>query len=134
MLKSQPVDAVVLDYRMPEMDGAQVACEIRKNHPELPIVLLSGYIAEIPPDLRGNVNRFVAKGSPPESLLVALEETIGSRPAKNLDAVASILDETQEQVARSRDHLGRASSHLSQSKKVIEKNVEHLQNLRRKKV
>jgi CheY-like chemotaxis protein len=40
LLERNPVDAVVLDYRMPGMDGDAVAQIIRKEHPGLPIVIL----------------------------------------------------------------------------------------------
>jgi CheY-like chemotaxis protein/two-component sensor histidine kinase len=36
-------DAVVLDYAMPGMTGAEVAHRIRARHPHLPIVFCSGY-------------------------------------------------------------------------------------------
>ncbi|HEY0113231.1 MAG TPA: response regulator [Allosphingosinicella sp.] len=37
------VDAVVTDYRMPRMDGAELAGRIRQLHPEMPILLVTGY-------------------------------------------------------------------------------------------
>jgi PAS domain S-box-containing protein len=37
------VDAVVTDYRMPRMDGAELAARIREVHPEMPILLVTGY-------------------------------------------------------------------------------------------
>jgi len=36
-------DLVLLDYAMPAMHGAEVAREIRKTHPDLPIVFVTGY-------------------------------------------------------------------------------------------
>jgi two-component system, OmpR family, response regulator CpxR len=40
------LDAVVLDYHMPEMNGHEVAAAIKKRRPEILIVMLSG--SEIP--------------------------------------------------------------------------------------
>jgi CheY-like chemotaxis protein len=37
------VDAVVTDYRMPRMDGVQLAGRIRELHPAMPILLVTGY-------------------------------------------------------------------------------------------
>ena len=37
------VDAVITDYRMPRMDGVQLAARIRELHPEMPILLVTGY-------------------------------------------------------------------------------------------
>lgn len=37
-------DLVVTDFRMPDMDGAEFIACIRKRSPEIPIVLLSGFV------------------------------------------------------------------------------------------
>jgi CheY-like chemotaxis protein len=37
------VDAVITDYRMPRMDGAELAARIRELQPGLPILLVTGY-------------------------------------------------------------------------------------------
>jgi CheY-like chemotaxis protein len=37
------VDLVVTDYRMPRMDGAELAARIREIHPAMPILLVTGY-------------------------------------------------------------------------------------------
>ncbi|PYV99660.1 MAG: response regulator, partial [Acidobacteria bacterium] len=39
---SNAIDAVILDYQMPDMDGALVAAEMRKTNPPVPILMLSG--------------------------------------------------------------------------------------------
>jgi DNA-binding NtrC family response regulator len=36
-------DAVVLDVRMPDIDGIEVFQEIRQKHPDIPVMLLTGY-------------------------------------------------------------------------------------------
>ncbi|TAJ72535.1 MAG: response regulator [Phenylobacterium sp.] len=43
MVDADPPDAVVLDYAMPGMTGAEVAHRMRARHPHLPIVFCSGY-------------------------------------------------------------------------------------------
>ena len=42
---SEQVDAVVLDYAMPGMDGGQVAAILRQRKPDIPILMLSAYVA-----------------------------------------------------------------------------------------
>ena len=37
------VDAVVTDYKMPRMDGAELARRIRESHPSLPVLIITGY-------------------------------------------------------------------------------------------
>jgi CheY-like chemotaxis protein len=38
----QQIDAIVLDLRMPEMDGRSVLQQLRTLHPSLPVVVFSG--------------------------------------------------------------------------------------------
>ncbi|MEP7282112.1 MAG: PAS domain-containing protein [Rubrivivax sp.] len=42
-LDAGPVDLLLLDFAMPGMDGATMARAAHRRHPELPIVLISGY-------------------------------------------------------------------------------------------
>lgn len=42
-----PADLVLLDLRLPDMHGTDVALDLRSRRPQLPIVVLSGYAAEI---------------------------------------------------------------------------------------
>jgi CheY-like chemotaxis protein len=40
----QKFDLVVTDYKMPRMDGLELIVNLRKLEPELPIVLISGFV------------------------------------------------------------------------------------------
>ncbi len=42
-LESNPVDIVILDINMPEMDGIQCAKKIKKNYPEIKVIILTMY-------------------------------------------------------------------------------------------
>ena len=48
-------DAVVTDYKMPRMDGAQLAEQIREVRPDMPILLITGYTGST--DEAGNLPR-----------------------------------------------------------------------------
>ena len=39
-----PFDLIVTDFRMPKMSGLELIVKIRKTHPEVPIILVSGLI------------------------------------------------------------------------------------------
>ena len=41
--KANPVDAVILDYEMPGMNGGQVALEMKRIKPEIPKMLFSSH-------------------------------------------------------------------------------------------
>lgn len=43
MCSQQDFDLIVTDYRMPGMDGIEFIQHVRASHPNMPIVLLSGF-------------------------------------------------------------------------------------------
>ncbi|SHH72509.1 response regulator transcription factor [Clostridium grantii] len=43
IINNKEPDMVILDIKMPQMDGLEVSTWIRKNYPEIKIMLLSGY-------------------------------------------------------------------------------------------
>ena len=77
LFAANPVHAVVLDYYMPEMDGGQVAVELRRIKPEVKILLLSAY-PDIPQDVLNLVDQRAVKGTSPTALLTALQQLLSS--------------------------------------------------------
>jgi CheY-like chemotaxis protein len=80
------VDAVVLDYFMPEMSGGEVAAEMRRRRPEVPILLLSAYI-NLPLEVLGMVDCTILKGDGPEILLTKVQELL-MHQSKGIDGEA----------------------------------------------
>ena len=79
------VDVVVLDFNMPGMDGSQVAQVMTQEQPTLPVVILSGYPAEIPESLRWCAEAVLHKADGPAVLLSVLESLVktGRRNQEN---------------------------------------------------
>jgi CheY-like chemotaxis protein len=73
------VDLVVLDFKMPGMDGAQVADVLFKEHPNVPVVVCSGFFDAVPEWLRWFAAAYVQKGDGPEVLLAAIEEVMATK-------------------------------------------------------
>ena len=74
--KSEPVDAVVLDYWMADMNGMQVAREIRKLNTTIPIIILSAY-GELLDESLGIADLWIRKGEEdPQFLLNRLDELL----------------------------------------------------------
>ena len=75
IFEGQEIDAVVLDYFMPGMNGGEVAAEMRRMKPEVPILLLSAYI-NLPQDVISAVDSTILKGDGPEVLLTKVREVL----------------------------------------------------------
>ena len=77
LLDENSVDVIVLDYRMPEMDGLAVATAIREHHGHIPVLLLTGYPRELLKELLDIVDASVTKGHSPDLLLGELRRLTG---------------------------------------------------------
>jgi CheY-like chemotaxis protein len=80
LFRSHPIDGVVLDYYMPDMDGGAVAQTMRRERPAVPIMLLSAYI-NLPPEIVALVDVTLLKGEGPEELLEKLRLMLQSESA-----------------------------------------------------
>ena len=72
------VDAVVLDYLMPGMDGEETAHCLRKLRSEVPIILSSGCL-EVPQRVLEIVNAAVEKAAGPEALIMAVVQQLSNK-------------------------------------------------------
>lgn len=72
ILQSERVQTVILDYKMPEMNGDEVARLIRATHPAMPIIMLSAFIDLTQEQLK-DVDAYVTKGESPDVLLRTIE-------------------------------------------------------------
>ncbi len=77
------VKLVITDYSMPEMDGVSLAREIYTHAPQLPVLLVSGYGADINIKDFGdhNIRAMFAKPIDTERLLVAAREAVNKTTA-----------------------------------------------------
>jgi CheY-like chemotaxis protein len=76
---THPVDAVVLDYLMPGMDGGETAHCMRKLCSDVPIILSSGCL-EVPQRVLEIVNKAVEKAAGPEALIAAVVQQLNHLP------------------------------------------------------
>jgi len=73
------VDAVVMDYQMPGMNGAEVALEMKRLRPDVPIVILSS-LPWLPEDApREAIDAFVQKGERLAIVADRLQQLIAAR-------------------------------------------------------
>ena len=76
LCQQKRIALVVLDYLMPGMNGGEVAAELRCQLPELPIVLCSGCVEEVPAQLTALVSYLIPKGDGPSALLSAVRNIL----------------------------------------------------------
>ena len=72
---AEPIQAVVLDYTMPGMNGGEVANRMRQTKPEIPILLLSANIA-LPAEITALVDVYMTKGEGAPVLLKNLSSLL----------------------------------------------------------
>jgi DNA-binding NtrC family response regulator len=82
----QPIDLVILDFKMPGMDGGEVAEILLQDQPALPIVIRSGFLDSVPEWLRWCAIANLEKGESPDVLLTAIEGVIGKNKKQSQPA------------------------------------------------
>jgi len=87
VFSANAIDAVILDYQMPDMNGELVAAEMKRTKPQVPILMLSGWVS-LPESALQAVDEFIAKGDPVEFLLLAIQQVL-SRGEKRQPVRAS---------------------------------------------
>lgn len=75
---TRKIDAVLTDFEMPGMSGAELAARLKRLRPELPVVLVSGskHAVETPPQ---GVDLAIAKGAPVTKLVDQVESLLAQR-------------------------------------------------------
>ena len=105
-LKTEPVDVLLTDIRMPGMDGLEVMAKARLTAPELFVVVVSGYadFHYAQEALRNGAREYLLKPVKPEEIHRVLAEFVSLRSARldqgaaveergPIDAVTKLLEE-----------------------------------------
>jgi len=88
LLNHHNIDAIVLDYRMPEMNGEELAMRVREvSSKRIPMLLLSGVVMDIPSNLRKIVDLQLIKGDPPAMFIEALDRLTHTTVAQRKSAI-----------------------------------------------
>ena len=88
VFRTTAVWLVVLDYSMPQMNGAELARAMRMEKPNVPIIMLSGQ-AEHPHDVGNAVDAYIVKGQNPRVLLHVIRSLITHQSAANISQRAA---------------------------------------------
>ncbi len=86
LASTTPVDTVVLAFKMPGMDGCQVAELLFKQQPNLPIVICTGYFDAVPETLRWLADACVDKREAPDCLISTIQQAIARKKGQAVAA------------------------------------------------
>lgn len=130
ILEREPVDLIVSDMRMPQMDGAQLLEAVRQRWPEMARLLLTGY-ADIGSTIaainQGEIHRYIAKPWDDQDLLLSLSDSLerlnlerenrrlgalSQAQNEQLQAANTLLQDLNEQLETSNAQLANSNQDL----------------------
>lgn len=100
LLAQEPVDVVISDMRMPQMDGAQFLEQVFQRWPETKRILLTGYAdanATIAAVNLGHIWRYVAKPWNDAELVAAVQQALAHRRLERENAALVALTRRQNE-------------------------------------
>jgi len=69
--RSEKVDIILMDIKMPDLNGLEATIEIKKDYPDIPIIAQTAYAMEEDEEasLKAGCNDYISKPIRPENLL-----------------------------------------------------------------
>jgi DNA-binding NarL/FixJ family response regulator len=74
-------DIILMDARMPDLDGIEATREIKRQTPSVKVIVLSMFAEYQASALAAGADAFISKGEPPERLLAALSVMVDLKGA-----------------------------------------------------
>jgi DNA-binding NtrC family response regulator len=92
-LSIYPVNLVLLDFRMPKMDGVTALEEIKKKHPETEVIMLTAYASRetIQRALKLGAFAFLMKPFDIDTLIKTIDEALKKRGSGRLNSTTGII-------------------------------------------
>ena len=88
---SHRADLIILDYHLPKKDGLEVISEIKKAHPSVPVIVLTGYLS---PESEKQFNRLGASKIFPKPfnyrVLLDTVKDLSAKPKESAGAESAI--------------------------------------------
>lgn len=79
-LKENSPDLLIMDIKMPRMDGLATLKELKKIRPDLPVLIVTGYhaIDTATASLKAGAFAYIVKPFEPEQITSAVQKALGS--------------------------------------------------------
>jgi DNA-binding NtrC family response regulator len=102
--KGNEFDVLIADWKMPEIDGIEVARRIKKENPNMAVILITGYpsVETSIKAMRAGVSDYVPKPFTPEELSDAMMRALAKGQAVPADLVLDRLVEKGRVASRSK--------------------------------
>ena len=112
LLGKETIDVVLLDVKLPEMDGTEVLRRIKAEHPDLEVIVMTGHgdMETVVSALRGGAADFFRKPFQVEDVTAAIRRT-----RRFLDREDHLRDLSTDFGARSAEIQGRISALLTEN-------------------
>ena len=78
LFSAEPIDVVIVDYKMPGMNGDIVAESMKWLKPFVPILMLSAYV-DLPRETLALVDKYMTKGEAVPLLLEAIADLLSAK-------------------------------------------------------
>ncbi len=100
-------DVVLMDLKMPRMNGVQATRWIRRHHPDVQVLVLTTYDADewVFDAVRAGANGYILKDTPPEQLLQAIRDAADGKTPVDPAVAGKLFQTVADQPARQLDHL-----------------------------
>jgi CheY-like chemotaxis protein len=75
LFRSRPVNAVILDYQMPWMNGGELAMLMKGLNPAIPVMILSA-LPRLPEDAPRCIDAFISKCAPSAQIMAKIASLV----------------------------------------------------------
>ncbi len=136
MLTQQPVDLVMSDARMPNMDGATLLAHVHERYPATTRIMLTGYAdpaAIIKAINEGRIDRYISKPWNDEEMLLtlrqALEHQRSERERQRLERLAQVQNDQLKLLNSTLEkHVAARTAELQQTADMLDLAYEELKH------
>ncbi|MBP5949812.1 HD domain-containing phosphohydrolase [Pseudomonas sp. P42] len=136
ILTQQPVDLVISDARMPNMDGATLLAHVHELYPATTRIVLTGYAdpaAIIKAINEGRINRYISKPWNDDEMLVtlrqALEHQHSERERQRLEQLAQVQNDQLKLLNSTLEkHVAARTAELQQTADMLDLAYEELKH------